>query len=86
MNTVDIILLVLLVFGFIRGLNRGLFVEVQLNGKRGHVLNRNPASCRYRVVVEDMQPIRFIMVKAKNLEFQIDDHLSDSDDRYEEIE
>jgi membrane protein required for colicin V production len=28
MNTVDIILLVLLVFGFIRGLNRGLFVEV----------------------------------------------------------
>ena len=28
MNTVDIILVVLLVFGFIRGLTRGLFVEV----------------------------------------------------------
>ena len=65
---------------------QGLLVDVQLNGKTGHVLNWNPASCHYRVVVQDMQPIRRVMVKAENLEFQVDDYPSDSDEGYQEPE
>ena len=65
---------------------RGLLGEVQLNGKRCRLLRWNRRSCCYRVLVEDMQPIRIIEIKAENLDFQVNDRLSESDDAYDEYE